>query len=332
MRFVLILCLLISSFVTADSLTELTAQAQQQNPNAQYQLALSYQQGNGVVKNLDNAFYWYQQAAHNDHPLAKLKLADAYLKGLGTTQSTSQAIFWLTDLATTGNIDAQLRLAQLYETLPSSPSPLELSEIWYHAAAAENTQAEEGYARVLEEKFNKQRAKQISSIEQLNSAFTTTSEEEASISSASTTKPQADIMADYLSLIVLAIICLVTWYIYRFLIKRHRENKNQANNKLQKDNQSQAFVIKQQKRQLETLFRELKRLQQLHANQSQDQKLLLACTLFGFKPSALPDEKAIKLRYKQLSKIYHPDLKGSQDEMKRLNAALKIILCSVNKK
>ncbi|MDE1223476.1 hypothetical protein MCT03_03910 [Vibrio aestuarianus] len=56
MRFVLSLCLLISSFVMADSLTELTAQAQQQNPNAQYQLALSYQQGNGVVKNLDNAF------------------------------------------------------------------------------------------------------------------------------------------------------------------------------------------------------------------------------------------------------------------------------------
>jgi len=37
------------------------------------------------------------------------------------------------------------------------------------------------------------------------------------------------------------------------------------------------------------------------------------------------------VRYKQLCKIYHPDLKGSDEEMKRLNSALKIILTSVNR-
>ncbi|NCO46707.1 MAG: hypothetical protein GW890_10090, partial [Vibrio sp.] len=74
------------------------------------------------------------------------------------------------------------------------------------------------------------------------------------------------------------------------------------------------------------LFKEIKRLQNNPVAQSQDQKLLLACALFGFKLSELPDEKSIKLRYKQLCKIYHPDLQGSQEEMKRLNGALKIIL------
>ncbi|MGT0150176.1 DnaJ domain-containing protein [Vibrio metschnikovii] len=51
----------------------------------------------------------------------------------------------------------------------------------------------------------------------------------------------------------------------------------------------------------------------------------LACALLGFHPHRLPDEKIIKQRYKQLSKIYHPDLQGSEEEMKRLNGAMKII-------
>ncbi|MEF1291946.1 DnaJ domain-containing protein, partial [Vibrio sp. M260118] len=59
--------------------------------------------------------------------------------------------------------------------------------------------------------------------------------------------------------------------------------------------------------------------------------ITLACALFGFNPSKIPDEKQIKARYKQLCKVYHPDLKGSEEEMKRLNQALKVILAHVNK-
>lgn len=60
------------------------------------------------------------------------------------------------------------------------------------------------------------------------------------------------------------------------------------------------------------------------------QQFALACAMFGFHPDQLPDERSIKLRYKQLSKIYHPDMKGSEEEMKRLNSSLKLIIKQVN--
>lgn len=49
----------------------------------------------------------------------------------------------------------------------------------------------------------------------------------------------------------------------------------------------------------------------------------MAYALMGFHQNQRPDVKMIKLRYKQLSKIYHPDLHGSEEEMKRLNSAVK---------
>ncbi|MDF5305812.1 DnaJ domain-containing protein, partial [Vibrio parahaemolyticus] len=41
--------------------------------------------------------------------------------------------------------------------------------------------------------------------------------------------------------------------------------------------------------------------------------------------------QAVKLRYRQLSKLYHPDTRGSEEEMKRLNQAFKIISQNVTK-
>lgn len=327
MRVVLSLYLLFSSLVLASPVAELTAQAQQQNSNAQYQLALAYQQGDKVAVNLNNAFYWFQQAAQNGHPLAKSRLVNLYLKGQGTPKDIPQALFWLTDLATSGDVNAQLQLARTYETLPSPPSALELSEMWYRIAASKSSQAEEGYARVLQEKFNQQRAKQVSSISQLDSAFDSSDEADMVVSTAPVEHDStSSIMTDYLSLLLLMLLLLMLIYLFRFWSRKRKTQQDDKNSQHLQEIESQAFMIRQQKRQLESLFKEIKRLQNNHVAQSQDQKLLLACALFGFKPSELPDEKSIRLRYKQLCKIYHPDLQGSQEEMKRLNGALKIIL------
>jgi hypothetical protein len=86
-------------------------------------------------------------------------------------------------------------------------------------------------------------------------------------------------------------------------------------------------TIKQQKRQLQTMFNELKK----QKGQKSSNNLQLACALFGYTPSSIPNQKSIKVRYKQLSKIYHPDGQGCDEEMKRLNSALKTILQSVTK-
>ncbi|MCA2423170.1 J domain-containing protein, partial [Vibrio alginolyticus] len=39
----------------------------------------------------------------------------------------------------------------------------------------------------------------------------------------------------------------------------------------------------------------------------------------------------VKLRNRHLSKLYHPDTRGSEEEMQRLNQAFKIISQNVTK-
>ena len=46
------------------------------NKEAQYRLALAYESGEGVRKNLAKAKYWMQQAAKNGHKEAQMKLRD----------------------------------------------------------------------------------------------------------------------------------------------------------------------------------------------------------------------------------------------------------------
>ncbi|POF60482.1 hypothetical protein CRN58_03410, partial [Vibrio vulnificus] len=97
---------------------------------------------------------------------------------------------------------------------------------------------------------------------------------------------------------------------------------------LEKELKSQQFSNKQLKRQLEKVFNEYKKLQ----NQQKNHKVALACAMFGYLPSNIPDEKSIKIRFRQLSKLYHPDARGSEEEMKRLNGALKVLLQNVTNK
>ena len=319
-----------ASFTQADTITSLTEKAQQQDPQSQYLLAQSYDLGVDVEANADNAFYWYSQAAENGHIKAQLKLANFLASGIGTEKNPQAAIRWYSQLASRGNPTAPLELAKIYEHYPSSTlSPLDLAEVWYQVATYYDDKAQDGYSRVLEAKFNARREKQISEIEQLNSAF---SEEESSDelidpNRAPTSAPLL-VTSDYLSISALLILlCGLAITVTKVRAKRsHKENEqNQA---LEAQIKSKNFTIKQLKRQLGAMFRDVKKYQA-----SKDvQKLKIACALFGYSANSIPPPKSIKIRYKQLSKIYHPDLHGSDDEMKRLNASLKTILQNVTKK
>lgn len=116
--------------------------------------------------------------------------------------------------------------------------------------------------------------------------------------------------------------------IARTIRKRRLVRKIDHHLTMEKELKVQQFSNKQLKRQLEKVFNEYKKLQ----NQHKQHKLALACAMFGYLPSGIPDEKAIKIRFRQLSKLYHPDARGSEEEMKRLNGALKVLLQNVTQK
>lgn len=316
---------------TADpQIAELLRKANNNDAEAQYQLALRYQSGDGIPQDLSEAFYWFQQSSERNQPQAMHQLAKMYLQGHGIETNTAEGIYWLTKLATRGNPEAQFELGKQYQTLKNSPTSQQMTEIWFRTAAESLPEAEQAYTQILQDKFNQQRAKQVSAIDQLDNEATDQQETSPAPSRLDLDK------LNWVYVVILGSLALLT--LIASLYQRQKRHKKEANALDQLTEQQQLeqkladniAVIKKQKRQLEVLYQELKRSQKNQANSNQDQKFQLACAVFGYHPSQVPDEKAIKVRYKQLSKIYHPDMKGSDEEMKRLNGALKTILNKVN--
>lgn len=316
---------------TADpQLAELLRKANNKDAEAQYQLALRYQSGDGIPQDISEAFYWFQQSSERNQPQAMHQLAKMYLQGQGIEINTAEGIYWLTKLATQGNPEAQFELGKQYQTLKNSPTSQQMAEIWFRTAAESLPEAEQAYTQILEDKFNQQRAKQVSAIDQLDNEATDQQE-------TSPVPSRLDLdKLNWVYVVILASIALLMLIASLYQSqKRHKKETNALDQLTEQQQLEQKLadniaVIKKQKRQLEVLYQELKRSQKNQANSNQDQKFQLACAVFGYHPSQVPDDKAIKVRYKQLSKIYHPDMKGSDEEMKRLNGALKTILNKVN--
>lgn len=73
------------------------------DPEAQYNLGMSYFEGNGEVQsNLEIAVIWFTKAAQAGHREAQLTLANCYLNGWGVEQNAEQAQYWR-DMAMQGD-------------------------------------------------------------------------------------------------------------------------------------------------------------------------------------------------------------------------------------
>jgi hypothetical protein len=340
------LLLTLASAQAAD-INTLRQQAILRDRNAQYQLALHYQQGQGVKADPKQSFYWMEQAAENGHKQAQLQVANAYLNGsAGTAPDKTQAIYWLTRLATQGDTTAQFKLGQLYEQVADLSGETQ-ALIWYRIAGLSNPTAEQRYSQLLEQQFNHRRMKEISQRKALEDAQvpdTTTSPahfNNVQTDAAPFTLPQI-ISSVVVAILMLAVTLLGVVHVrlkkqLRTAKSAHPEVQPPPSEPLQVQSgthmqqqkiKQQEQTIRKQKQQMTMLFQELKRSQQtpLAHTPARPKDLDLACALFGFSATEIPEIKQIKLRYKQLSKIYHPDMKGSDEEMKRLNQALKSLL------
>ncbi|OBT27928.1 hypothetical protein A9266_04485 [Vibrio tasmaniensis] len=332
-------------FVHAESSTELSLAPQPQelqplDSTSQYRLAQSYELGTDVPKNIDDAFYWYSQSADSGNADAQFRLGEWYMVGTKVEQDNKLALEWFIKAALQGNKRAPSEVAKIYESSLDKEllQPLDAAQLWYEAALKNNPNAEDGYNRILEAQFNQQRAKQISSIEQLNdnvSAEANTNPA-STFPSALTSRDQATrsnlTSSDYMIGVVLAVLIAIVSISATLVISRKRQGLksgelNQQQQTLEAQLSAKDFTIKQQKRQLQTIYNELKK----QKNNKGMNALQVACALFGYTPRSIPDQKSIKIRYKKLSKIYHPDGHGCDEEMKRLNNALKTILQNVTK-
>ena len=102
--------------------------------DAQYRLAIMFQNGVGVVANEAVAFHWMQQAAEQDHGPAQHGLACCYLEGSGTHRDDPAAVQWLQRAVRHGLAGALVVLAQLYETGRGVPVDVEKAKALYRQA------------------------------------------------------------------------------------------------------------------------------------------------------------------------------------------------------
>ncbi len=221
---------------------------------------------------------------------------------------------------------ARLGLAQLFESSQTDIDQLLLAKSFY-STLDKSTQIEAD-ERIEQLEFDEFRRRQLNALNAQESLAN------PSGNTTVTTKVAENIPFNWWLVVSAVFFTLSITLIAKLVsIRKHSAAVDVAHTKESASNHAE--IIKKQQRQLKKLFAEIQRLQK-QANKDnvsptpltkhKASSLEIACAQFGYRPDSLPNQDSIKKRYKQLGKIYHPDVAGTSEEMQRLNQALRIIL------
>lgn len=319
--------------VVAGGIEQLKQNASQQDPHAQYELALHYLNGSDVEPSLQQAKYWFDLAAENGNQEAQKELVKLLLN-TPDDEDVEQALYWLTLLAVNGASQDQMKLAKTYEKYSSRLANDTNAIIWYRIATPGSPQAEQKYSELLEARFNQRRLKQVAQIDQLNSAFEQPQSKATSALQGTPLISEGIITSDRVTIVaVVALIsALLVWSATRQRRRWRRSKEQQYTiSELHKKLQNQIRSEARLRQQMTTLLKQYKKLQAEQTTSpkpANGQKLVTACTLFGCDPHTIPAEAVLKQRYRQLSKVYHPDAGGSSAAMVQLNQSIKLLIAT----
>ncbi len=118
----------------AQSLAMLGPLAEVGEADAQYRLAIMYQNGLGVVRNELLAMKWMVVAANQNFPLAQHGLGFMYMDGDCVAKNGEKAVLWFSRAAEQGMIGSLTSLAMIYETGNGVPQNIEEARRLYRLA------------------------------------------------------------------------------------------------------------------------------------------------------------------------------------------------------
>lgn len=114
----------------------LTALAEKGHAQAEYLLAIQYDAGLGLEKNVFLSFYWYKKAAKAGIDIAQHNVAVAYAQGNGVEADLLKAVTWWKRAAKSGNTDSQFNLGIIYASGRDSIKPdMKKAMKWWRMAA-----------------------------------------------------------------------------------------------------------------------------------------------------------------------------------------------------
>lgn len=115
---------------------EVTKEANNGNPDAQYSLALLNVMGKGMPRDLPKALQWFLKAAEKGHAIAQHNAGVMYLGGGdGIEQNFNKAISWFNKAAAQGYVESQFNLGLMYERGEGIKQDYAKALQWYRKAA-----------------------------------------------------------------------------------------------------------------------------------------------------------------------------------------------------
>jgi len=119
----------------AKALKFLSPFAEQGNAEAQYRMAIMYQNGLGMVRNDARALAMMRAAAEQGHALAQHGLGFMYLQGECTPKDEAQAAEWFRKAADQGMAGSQMTLGMMYEQGLGVEKDPDAAKRWYQLAS-----------------------------------------------------------------------------------------------------------------------------------------------------------------------------------------------------
>jgi len=123
------------SYVMASMLWEKAVA--QGDPDAMYNLALLYKDGQGVVQSVEKEIELYTLAAEQGYAKALFNLGCMYRDGQGVVQSFEKSVELYTMAAKQGQVEAMVGLGKLYIQGQGVDQSIELAREWWAKAANE---------------------------------------------------------------------------------------------------------------------------------------------------------------------------------------------------
>jgi len=117
--------------------------------SAQNNLAQLYSQGKGVKQDFQEAFRLYRRAAEAGSPIAQYNLGVRYMKGEGVEQNFQEGAKWYHKAAEAGNVHGQFSLAYSYATGEGLEKSMPDAFAWAKAASAKRFQRAQQFVGYL---------------------------------------------------------------------------------------------------------------------------------------------------------------------------------------
>jgi len=120
----------------AEALTWYRKAAEQGNGKGQYSLGMMYYNGQGVPKDYSEAMKWYRKAAEQGFAEAQYNLGNLCYRGQGVPQDYAEAVTWYSKAAEQGNAKGQYSLGMMYYRGRGVPKDYVLAHMWLNLATS----------------------------------------------------------------------------------------------------------------------------------------------------------------------------------------------------